>query len=166
MRAKTLMILAGVVCSLSSQAACEADAYRQFDFWLGDWQVHLPDGRLAGHNAISQEYGQCVIHERYRTPSGYAGESLNTYDPQRDRWHQTWVDNAGTLLLLEGSLSNGVMELRGETRDDEGRVVAQRIRWTPQNDGSVRQLWESAGADGNWSVVFDGHYTRVPAAAP
>jgi hypothetical protein len=31
---------------------CSAPAYRQFDFWLGDWKVRRPDGKIAGANRI------------------------------------------------------------------------------------------------------------------
>ena len=45
-----------------------------------------PRGKLAGTNRIEREYDGCVIHER---------------DAARHVWHQTWVDNSGTLLTLE-----------------------------------------------------------------
>ena len=86
---------------------CEAGDHRQFDFWLGDWNVYAPDGKLAGVNSISSEYEGCVLHERYSTDRGFSGESLNAYDPVRKVWHQTWVDSSGTLLLLEGGLRFG-----------------------------------------------------------
>ena len=78
--------------------------HRQFDFWLGDWQVTRRDGVLAGINRIALEYGGCVIHERYATGKGYSGESLNVYDATRKVWHQTRVDSNGLLLTLEGPL--------------------------------------------------------------
>lgn len=100
-----------------------------------------------------------MIHEHYSTPRGYAGESLNTWDADRGVWHQTWVDNGGTLLLLDGKLVGGAMVLEG-TGMNEGRPVKHRITWTPNADGSVRQLWESTGANGQWTIVFDGLYRR------
>jgi hypothetical protein len=140
--------------------ACTDAAYRAFDFWLGDWNVHTPDGKLAGRNRIAREYGACVIHEHYRTPRGYSGESLNTYDRSRGVWHQTWVDNSGLLLLLEGGPHDGAMVLEGQTIDDAGKPQRQRITWTPNADGSVRQLWETRADGGDWSVAFDGMYRR------
>lgn len=156
-------ILAVASCLLASTAAfavCEAPAHREFDFWLGEWDVHTPDGKLAGTNRIESEYGGCVLHERYSTPRGYSGESLNAYDPGRKVWHQTWVDNAGTLLLLEGGFEDGKMVLEGETRSADGKVVQHRISWTPNADGTVRQLWESTDAEGRWTTAFDGLYKR------
>jgi hypothetical protein len=148
--------------STSAMAAspCEASAHRAFDFWLGEWQVHTPDGKLAGVNRISSEYNGCVLHERYDTNRGYSGESLNSYDAGRRVWHQTWVDTAGTLLVLEGGLRNGSMVLEGQTTAIDAQVTKHRITWTPNANGSVRQLWESTDAKGQWSVAFDGMYTR------
>ena len=141
-------------------AACEAPEHRAFDFWLGEWQVRTPDGKLAGVNRIAREYDGCVLHERYETGRGYSGESLNIYDAGRKTWHQTWVDTSGTLLLLEGGLRNGSMVLEGQTVGTDAQVTKHRITWTPGADGSVRQLWESTDAKGEWSTAFDGKYMR------
>jgi hypothetical protein len=140
--------------------ACSAPENRQFDFWVGDWRVHKPDGSLAGINRISLEYGGCVIHERYVTGKGYSGESLNTWDSARKVWHQTWVDSSGLLLTLEGRWDGKSMVLEGESPGPGGAVTRQRITWTPNADGSVRQLWEAGDGKGGWTVAFDGRYTR------
>ena len=89
-------------CHSSGAALQRGPEFRQFDFWLGRWEVHTPDGKLAGVNRIEREYGGCVVHEHYDTGKGYTGESLNIYDAARKVWHQSWVDSSGTLLLLDG----------------------------------------------------------------
>jgi hypothetical protein len=153
-------VVVASMASVAAHAACEAPEYRNFDFWIGEWNVHTPEGKLAGTNRITREYDGCVLHERYSTPRGFNGESLNTYDPGRKVWHQTWVDNEGTLLLLEGKLVDGRMQLTGENVDSDGKVTRHRITWTPNADGSVRQFWETTVADGQWTTAFDGKYTR------
>jgi len=150
----------GAVVAGAAAAACEAAGHRAFDFWLGEWQVRTPDGKLAGVNRIESEYDGCVLHERYTTGRGYSGESLNVYDAARKLWHQTWVDTSGTLLLLEGGLRDGKMILEGQTTGTDAQVTRHRITWTPNPDGSVRQFWESTDAKGQWSTAFDGLYTR------
>jgi hypothetical protein len=155
-----LMLLGMPVARPASAATCDSPAHRAFDFWLGEWQVRTPDGKLAGVNRITREYDGCVLHERYTTDRGYSGESLNVYDAARQVWHQTWVDNSGTLLLLEGGIRNGSMVLEGQTVEAESRVTKHRITWTRRSDGSVRQFWESTDAKGQWTVAFDGQYTR------
>ena len=122
--------------------------------------MSTPDGKLAGTNRIEREYDGCVVHERYVAGSGYRGESLNVYDASRGVWHQTWVDNAGTLLVLEGGLRDGSMVLEGETRGADARMSKHRITWTPTSDGGLRQHWETDKGDGTWVDTFDGRYAR------
>jgi len=143
-----------------SPPPCSSPEHRQFDFWLGDWRVHTPDGKFAGLNRIALEYGSCVIHERYANGRNYSGESLNIYDPSRQVWHQTWVDSSGLLLTLEGKWNGKQMILEGMSPGPKGDLVKQRITWTPNTDGTLRQLWEAADGKGGWTVVFDGIYTR------
>lgn len=158
----TALVFAVVAASSGAVAAdvCNTAEHRQFDFWLGEWNVRTPDGKLAGVNSITGEYGGCVLHERYSTGRGYSGESLNIYDAARKVWHQTWVDTSGTLLLLEGGLRGTSMVLEGQTVGAEGQVTRHRITWTPGADGSVRQYWESTDGKGQWRTAFDGSYTR------
>jgi hypothetical protein len=144
----------------ADQNPCGAPEHRQFDFWLGEWNVHTPDGKLAGVNSIENEYGGCVLHERYSTPRGYRGESLNIYDAGRKVWHQSWVDTDGVLLLLEGGMRGKSMVLEGQSVDAKGAVTKHRISWTPNADGTVRQHWESSDGKGGWTTAFDGTYKR------
>jgi hypothetical protein len=155
-----LLLLTSCLSNVVTGAPCEGAAHRQFDFWLGYWEVRVADGKVAGSNRITSEYDGCVIHEHYETGRGYRGGSLNSYDAGRGAWHQTWVDNQGTVLLLEGGLQDGNMVLAGETTDTDGQVTRQRITWTPNADGTVRQLWESIDAAGTTAVVFDGTYFK------
>lgn len=141
---------------------CSDPSHHDFDFWIGHWQVHTPDGKLAGTNRIEREYDGCVLHERYHTDHGYSGESLNAYDMARNKWHQTWVDNEGLLLLLEGGLIDNSMVLEGNVTSKNGKVTRHRITWTPNADASVRQHWQSSDDGTTWETQFDGRYTRVP----
>jgi len=158
--ASLVFVLAGSLVQAAPPAACGAPEHRQFDFWIGDWRVHKPDGSFAGINRISKEYGGCVIHEHYATGKGYTGESLNAYDASRKVWHQTWVDDGGLLLTIEGRWDGKSMVLEGVAPGADGKPGKQRVTWTPAADGSVRQLWEAADGKGGWTVVFDGKYTK------
>jgi hypothetical protein len=144
----------------ANAGACDASEHRQFDFWIGEWNVRTPDGKLAGVNSIKREYEGCVLHERYSTERGYRGESLNMYDAGRKVWHQTWVDTDGALLLLEGGLKGQSMVLEGQSLDANGQVTKHRITWTPSSNGTVRQHWESTDAAGKWTTAFDGTYSK------
>jgi hypothetical protein len=157
-------VLHGVTAAQPAPAApapCSAATHRAFDFWIGDWDVRTPDGKLVGRNRIEAGYGGCALHERYETPGGYRGESLNAYDATRGTWHQTWVDTGGLVLRLEGGPVEGGMLLQGEGRARDGTRLRHRIRWTLLPDGRVRQLWETARGDGEaWPLNFDGLYQR------
>ena len=157
---KYLAVILLLASTVANSAPCDSPEHHQFDFWAGDWQVKRPDGTLAGINRITREYGGCVIHERYATGKGYSGESLNIYDAARKVWHQTWVDDSGLLLTIEGRWNGKSMVLEGLAPDANGAMVKQRITWTPSTDGTLRQVWETADAKGAWTVVFDGKYTK------
>ena len=145
----------------SMPQACNAAAYRAFDFWLGDWNVSAPDGRLVGHNRVEKNYNGCVLQENWTSVNGGTGSSFNIYDAPRQVWHQTWVDSMGSLLTLEGGVKDGRMVLSGEQVQPDGKKLLNRITWTPQKDGSVRQLWETSSDGGKtWKTVFDGVYRK------
>ena len=140
---------------------CATPEYRQFDFWVGDWDVTLPDGKRAGHNRIEPILGGCALRESWTGAGGLSGTSYNVYDRTRKVWHQTWVDGQGNLLQLEGGLARGRMILEGETVDSAGARARQRITWEPTGPGQVRQLWEtSADGGATWAVAFDGRYRK------
>jgi hypothetical protein len=141
---------------------CAGAEHRQFDFWLGEWQVRTADGKPAGANTIERRLGGCVLHESWRGTSGHRGHSYNIYDASRRQWHQTWVDDQGLLLQLDGGLTDGRMILSGETIDSAGRRIRQRITWERVDRDKVRQLWESSADGGRtWTIAFDGIYSRA-----
>ena len=147
---------------------CTADASRHFDFWEGRWVVRAANGPLAGHSTVSVMLGECVLLEHYTTPSGYEGQSLNIFDASRGVWHQTWTDNGGLLLVLEGGYQGDTMVMQGETVGPDGAVTINRISWS-RMEGSpdrVRQHWESSTDGGTtWATGFDGHYVRQSSSA-
>ena len=144
--------------------ACCGEAFRQFDFWLGDWETFTPDEKLAGNNRIVLLQDSCVLQENWVSArNNYTGTSYNFYDPQTEKWYQTWIDNKGGNLRLSGGMEGNSMVLYSEELiDQEGRHYTNRISWTPASDGSVRQLWEVSYRDSSssWKTVFDGIYRR------
>ena len=142
--------------------SCAAPENRQFDFWLGEWEVRDPEGKLIGENQITSLHNGCVLFENYRAGK-FSGSSLNAYDPERRKWHQTWVDSSGGLLVIEGGLVDGKMILAGEAVDPAkpGGSIDNRIMWQPLTDGRVRQLWETSADKGKtWATAFDGYYAK------
>ena len=141
---------------------CDSAEHRQFDFWVGDWQVTNPDGSLAGENRIELILDDCVLRESWASASGaMRGHSYNIYSRAKRGWHQTWVDSTGTLLELDGGLVDGAMVLEGTATGRDGGEVLHRITWTPNENGTVRQHWQFSNDGGKtWADAFDGTYTR------
>ncbi len=158
----TLITLMTVSLLATSQddCACCTDNHNQFDFWIGEWTVHTPDGKYAGSNTITQVEDGCVLRENWTSATpGYTGTSYNFYSTTEDKWTQIWIDNQGGSLHLTGNFVDGKMVLSsGDPDKDAGPI--NRITWTANADGSVRQLWEVRNVEGEWSIAFDGIYTR------
>ena len=142
-------------------SACNSEQHRQFDFWLGHWDV-TSGGQPAGRNHIELVSKGCALAEHWTSATaGFSGSSLNIYDKAGMRWHQTWVDSGGLLLQLDGAFVDGQMILSGEVPGADGASVMHRITWTPNDDGSVRQHWETSPDGEEWTTAFDGHYVRA-----
>jgi hypothetical protein len=140
---------------------CQEPERRQFDFWVGQWEVRNPAGQVAGHNRIEAILGGCALQESWTgAQGGFSGYSYNSWNPMTKGWHQTWVDVSGTLLLLDGGLVDGKMVMRGESAGPSGKAVNE-ITWEPLPGGKVRQVWRvSNDAGKTWTVAFDGTYTK------
>ena len=46
-------------------AACTAPEHHQFDFWIGHWDVFLPNGNKAGENRVESIEGGCALLEQW-----------------------------------------------------------------------------------------------------
>ena len=146
---------------VSRPLSCDLPEYRQFDFWIGDWDVFTPDGQQVGTNRITLILGTCVLLENWTGKSGLEGWSFNTYDRAGKNWHQNWVDSHGSRLDLVGTLAGKSMVLSGEKIETDGGRTINRITWTPIDANKVRQLWEQSKDGGKtWTAAFDGTYVR------
>jgi hypothetical protein len=143
---------------------CEGvPAASAFDFWVGRWEVRMPDGTLIGTNNITKRDGGCSIQERWEGAGGSTGTSVSFYLPSREEWRQVWTGSGGTLFDITGTAGNGSMHMEGTIEYVEtNRVVAFRGTWTEGADGRVRQRLEEFDlAAQTWVVWFDGFYRRL-----
>jgi hypothetical protein len=147
----------------ASESSCTDAAFRQFDFWVGEWDVYGPAGQKAGHNVITPVEGGCAIAEHWTSARGGTGTSLNFHDRVDRKWHQAWMDSDGDALRLSGEFADGHMRLRSDSTGAGGAI--NRITWTPAPDGTVRQYWDASTDGGKtWKTVFDGKYVKVQTA--
>jgi hypothetical protein len=146
----------------AGEALCSAQVFRQFDFWLGKWDVKNADGTPAGRNEITSEENGCVLLERWRSVGGNTGMSMNYFDPAASRWKQRWV-GVGIVLEMEGGLRDGAMVMEGPLYYlADKRQTRLRGTWSRLPDGRVRQHFvESEDGGKTWKLWFDGYYTRV-----
>jgi hypothetical protein len=141
-----------------AQQDCSAAEHRQFDFWLGHWNV-TAGGKPAGTNHIESVMNGCGLLEHWASARGGHGTSLNFYDRRTRTWSQAWIDEGGNALHLSGTFADGKMTLASAPRPTGAGVDVQRITWSKNADGTVRQVWESSADGGKtWTVAFDGTY--------
>ncbi|HJU87575.1 MAG TPA: tetratricopeptide repeat protein [Gemmatimonadota bacterium] len=145
---------------------CGAPEYSQFDFWIGEWNVMTSNGGVGGLSSIEREYNGCLIVESWAGPTGVpAGTSQNFYDKATGRWRQNWIDGQASnpLWLVGGLDASGAMVMMDS---DASANPLNRITWTPNPDGTVRQHWETSTDGGaTWSTSFDGLYVPRERAA-
>lgn len=159
-----ILVFACVVpIQAADSAPCGTPQHRQFDFWIGDWEVTDKDGKTPyGTNSITLEEGGCLLHEHWQGAKGGSGQSFNFYDKATSRWEQVWVAKDGSSLTLLGGIEGSAMVLVGDAKQPDGKTVRNKITWTPQEDGRVRQQWSSSADGGTtWNVQFDGWYRKA-----
>lgn len=160
-RLRLLVLPLLLALPLTARAACADLVYKQFDFWLGDWNVSNPAGQLIGRDHVERAFGGCVVQESWTSVDGGTGGSYSMYDLSRKLWHQTWVDSSGTLVVLEGGLQDGRMVLSGRQTGADGKPQQTRMTWTREGS-KVRQLWEaSSDAGKTWRTIFEAIYTKA-----
>lgn len=138
---------------------CKASPeYRQFDFWIGEWDAKTPQGFVAGTNKIELILGDCIILENW-TQGNMSGKSFNIYDKTDKKWHQTWVDSKGTLTEYIGEFKDGKMLYHAEEMRN-GEKVNMRLTFSKLPDGNVRQFAEESKDGGNtWKTRYELIYS-------
>jgi hypothetical protein len=153
-----------LVADMSTRAyPCAHDErFRAFDFWVGDWDVHLANGTFAGTNTISVAEQGCVLLEEWQSASGGTGRSINYLDADSGEWVQIWNDASGSQINIRGGLTAEGMLLNGQIHYvGNGTTAVFRGLWTPLPDGRVRQFFEQSADGGeSWSPWFEGFYSR------
>ena len=139
------------------RAPCAASEYRQFDFWLGDWDTFEADApdKIVARNRVSNILDGCALLEVYEQRDGLNGQSFTIYDAARKVWHQSWVTNRGQLLTIEGGMQGDRMVLTGIDRGTDGNTRLIRGVWK-RVAGGVRETAETSNDDGKtWKPLFD-----------
>ena len=153
----------------AQKTPCNTDpVYRQFDFWIGEWDVYAKNGKKAGDSKIDLILDSCIILENWKSANVsqgvyYAGKSFNTYNSTSKQWQQTWVDNAGgSTEFLEGRLENNKMIFQTKPfQFSKDTVAVRRLTFYNLDVNKVRQHGEISKNGGRtWSTEYDLEYRR------
>jgi hypothetical protein len=135
---------------------CSSPEYRQFDFWLGDWDAievgsTTPEARVK----VTSVLEGCAVREEYDATDGHKGESLSIYDKSRNAWHQSWFTNRGQFLAIEGRFTAGAMVLTGSDQTTNGKRRLVRGMWKPEGNNVRETAWRSTDNGKTWEPWFD-----------
>jgi hypothetical protein len=133
--------------------------HRQFDFWVGEWDVTDRDKKIAT-SSIQSIVGSCIVFENYFDATGYTGKSFNFFDSTLGKWRQTWVDSSGHVSEFVGEYRDGAMRFEGETHRDDGRRVLRRMTVFNLGADRVRQYSEWSLDGKTWQAGYDYTYLR------
>lgn len=166
------LFLTAIIFSLAfttgAQRPCSDPVYRQFDFWLGEWEAYGLNGKKAGDSKISLILDSCIVLEEWTSASmnrgiRYAGKSFNTYNRQTRQWQQTWVDNAGgSTEYLEGKFENNKLVFRTKPfAYSKDTMAIRQLSFYHLGPDKVRQHGEiSKDGQRTWVTEYDLEYRR------
>ena len=141
--------------------ACCSSNHKNFDFWVGDWEVFNAEGVKIGENLVEKLEDNCIVSENWTGVNGNSGKSFNYYQPIDSTWNQLWISNTGNILKLKGHAEIDKMILLSDLQQNEKGSFFNRITWTKNNDGTVTQLWEILNSDQQAvKTAFKGIYKR------
>ena len=131
---------------------------KQFDFWLGEWEVTWGEDGVAT-NHVLRIMNDRIIQENFSS-SDLQGMSVSSFDRERGVWCQTWVDNNGTYLDFTGKFEDGKMIL---VRDAivRGEKCKQRMVWHNIEADRFDWNWERSDDYGKtWLALWEIKYRR------
>ena len=163
---------AGFVTAQTSANPCAAPEQKQFDFWVGEWDVSWPGSQpgetLHATNSIHRILDNCVVEENFQAeapPPPLHGKSLSLFDTRSGKWKQTWVDNQGGYLDFIGEFRDGQMILARKFTDPKGLEIHQRMVWKNISPQAFDWSWERSEDSGKtWKVVWPLRYQRKAAS--
>lgn len=170
----------GMACSglelESSQALEHPPEARQFDFWLGKWDVNLrilqddlewKDSIAAEAHIISILNGKAILELWDSVP--IKGFSLRYFDSDLGRW-VLWLNwpgkNRSGSSSLTGAFRHGRGEFYSESQSPDGGRSLQRYTFSDVGPSSLR--WDDAySQDGgrSWTHQWIMEFSRTAAAA-
>lgn len=153
---------------VAQRLPCAAPQYRQFDFWIGNWEAFAPNGTKAGDSKISVILDSCIILEEWTSAAlqqglRFAGKSFNTFNAATGEWQQTWVDNTGTTIFYSKGISgtNNIVFKTAPFVISKDTMGIRRLSFYKLSDDKVRQHGEiSKDNEKTWMTEYELEYRR------
>ncbi len=164
----TILSIASICQAQESISDMQPEEY--FNFWVGEWELSWTDqqgNEGAGTNTIEKILDGAVIQENFEATKGrlkgYKGKSVSVYNPQRQSWHQAWVDNQGGYIDMKGSVDGEKRIFQtGERTLPNGNTIISRMVFYDIKEDSFTWDWESSQDKGEtWSLNWRIFYKRV-----
>jgi tetratricopeptide (TPR) repeat protein len=138
---------------------------RQFDFWIGEWDVFNPQGIQSGTSKIDLILADCVILENWTDRFGSQGKSFNKFNSANKTWEQFWVDEQGTTTYYHGKLEGKNIVFHADPTPD-GKTGERTMTFFNLGPDKVRQLGQITNDGGKtWTTQFDLTYVRRGSAS-
>lgn len=169
----TLVLLLTALPAAAADACPDAHA-RDFDFWLGDWNIQQkflqPDGtwiELPAHTSVARALDGCALVEHWQgqvqffwegmeAPEPMRGLSVRAFDSDAGFWRIYWMDTRSPRFAapFEGTFADG----RGEffrTRDRPQGPQQSRITFShPAPDAVHWDLALSNDGGETWTTLW------------
>ncbi len=183
------LVLAGLPAAVGAQKACDAPAFHQFDFWLGDWTVDQEilqrDGTYAHYPAVDRverAVDGCAVVEHWRgivqffwddmtAPDSLYGFSVRSFDPAHGTWSVLWLSSRHAALTqpFTGAFAAGRGTFTKRVPQADGTTSISRIVFAPVHADTVEwSLATSSDGGATWRAVWRMHFHRPsqPGARP
>ncbi len=158
-------------------SAFSEDPYRQFDFWIGEWDVNLLmlqedlswKDAVAARASIYPILNGRAILELWDSGS-IKGYSLRYFDPQSDEW-VLWLNwpgkNRSNASSLTGAFRHGRGEFRNSYENAEGEQIVERYAFTDIYPDALRwdDLYSKDGGE-TWRKNWRMEWTRAAPSPP
>lgn len=137
---------------------------KQFDFWVGEWNVFGLNGAKVGESNIQKILNENIILENWTGNGGFSGKSFNHYHIASGQWIQYWVDQGSGRIYFEGNFdkAQNAMVFHEKLNPDPEKPDRRLTFFNIASD-SVRQFSQQSTDGGKtWSVEYDFMYVRKP----
>jgi hypothetical protein len=155
-------------------AACGSPEARQFDFWLGKWQIHQKilnqDGswlELPARTSVASALDGCALVEHWRGKVKFfwegmkdvesmEGLSVRAYDAQSGKWRLHWMSSRTPRFgnAFEGNFHAGRGEFFSTRQEPRGKQLS-RITFSNITKNSVHWDLAISNNDGKtWTTLW------------